>query len=157
MLRLAQRNVLKINKKISLFLVIMLVCSGCIVRIADDGSRHDSSSPYDGYSYNMWFNDADVYCEYDAVDSWSRWTMTASPDTSYGDGEIADVYVDIVGSYSYTYVNSWRLTPQGNGRWAVSFDNYGGHGTSYYCGSSYDFQFTAYDYEGYYTTTWYYW
>jgi|TARA_Y100000310_G_C20136899_1_gene558443 hypothetical protein len=105
----------------------------------------------------MWFEEVDIYCEYDAPEQWSYWTLIAVVDTTAGSREIDDVYVDIGGSYAYTYNNSFRLTPDQYGTWSYTFQNYGWEGNSYYCGSSYDFQFTAYDYYGNYITTWYYW
>jgi hypothetical protein len=133
---------------------ILLVCaltSGCVV-VTDDYRR--DFGPYNGYTYNMWFNDADVYCEYDTEHRRSKWTLLASPDTSYGTDEIESVWVEILGSYAYTYVNYFELTPQSNEEWRYSFDNQGGPEVSYHCGNYYEFEFTAYDYNGYYTATW---
>ncbi len=140
-----------------LLIALALTANACIVVVEDEHGRDSSFGSTYEYGYSMWFNDANVYCEYDAVDNWSRWTFVASPDTSWGEDEIDEVYVDILGAYAYTYTNWFQLTPRGHGEWAVSFDNYGGAGNSYYCGSSYDFQFTAYDYDDYYTITWVYW
>jgi hypothetical protein len=102
----------------------------------------------------MWFNDADVYCEYDSEHRRSKWTLVASADTSYGTDELESVWVEILGSYLYTYVNYFELTPQSNDEWRYSFDNQGGPESSYHCANYYEFEFTAYDYDGFYTTTW---
>ena len=130
---------------------ILLACtltSGCVWWV-DGASSHHSPG-----SYNMWFNDADVYCEYDTEDRRSTWTLVASPDTSYGTDEIESVWVEILGSYAHTYVNYFEMTPQPNDEWRYSFDNQGGPEVSYHCGNYYEFEFTAYNYSGYYTATW---
>ena len=57
----------------------------------------------------MWFNDANVYCEYDTEHQRSNWTLLGTPDTSYGGDEIESVWVEILGSYLYTYVNQFEL------------------------------------------------
>ena len=139
------------------FIVLLpLFLVGCVVWYEDsDPSR--SRQDYSYYNYDMWFEDAEVYCEYDAIGGGSLWTLRAYPTTLWGYDEIAEVYVYIAGSYLYTYVNSFRLTPGAYGVWTYSFYNYGGYGDSYYCGSSYDFEFTAYDYYDNFVTTWYYW
>jgi hypothetical protein len=150
MIRHMQPNVLNLRPHELALLLVCVVASGCVV-VLDDYDR--DFGPYRGYSYAMWFNDADVYCEYNTTDQRSTWTLVASPDTSYGEDEIEEVHVEILGSYLYSYKTYYFLTPQANGKWRYSFDNQGPIGTAYHCGSSYDFEFTAYDYDGYYTST----
>ena len=146
------KSVSRIKNSITLFLCLVL--GGCIWW--PTGTSSDDYYPHSS-TYDMWFEEVDIYCEYDAPEQWSYWTLIAVVDTTAGSREIDDVYVDIGGSYAYTYNNSFRLTPDQYGTWSYTFQNYGWEGNSYYCGSSYDFQFTAYDYYGNYITTWYYW
>mgnify|MGYP003660286382 FL=1 len=150
MIQPTRRNVLNLSPPKLLILLACALTSGCIV-VVDDYERE--FGPYDGYTYSIWFNDADVYCEYDTTHQRSTWTVVASPDTSYGEDEIEDVYVEILGSYVYSYQTYFLLTPQGNGEWRRSFDNQGPIGAAYHCASSYYFEFTAYDYDGYYGST----
>ena len=152
MLRI-NRSVLKLKNNIGL--ILCLICAGCIWWVPPNEDR-----PHRDTYYNlseMWFEEVDVYCEYNAPDQWSNWTFVTYADTTEGPEEIDEIYVDIVGSYTYTYNNSFRLTPYSYGMWSYSFQNHGTAGNSYYCGSSYEFQFTAYDYWGNYITTWYDW
>ena len=139
----------------NLLVGLSLCLTGCIfvVPVPDDNSRSANGWTRD-YWYEMWFNDADIYCEYDAADTRSSWTFIAFPDTSYGTDEIEDVYVDIGGSYPYTYINSFRLLPDDNEEWRVSFDNIGSPENSYHCSNHYEFEFIVYDYDGYYASTW---
>jgi hypothetical protein len=135
--------------------LLPLLCAGCVIWWEDSPNSRDSG--YNSVNYDMWFEDVEVYCEYDPMGPGSLWTLTAQPTTVWGYDEIDEVYVDILGSYAYTYVNSFRLTPGAYGVWSYSFYNYGAHGDSYYCGSTYDFEFTAYDYYDNAVSTWYYW
>ncbi len=105
-------------------------------------------------SYDMWFEDATVYCEYNVEEQISSWTLVTNVDTSYGPGQIEDVYATIDGSYLYTFVNTFHLRPVGEDEWRVSFDNVGTTSDSYHCLNTYDFLFTAYDFEGHYVSTW---
>ena len=147
------RDVLKLKYNVGL--ILCLIGTGCIWWVPYPEER-----PHRDTYYNlseMWFEEVDVYCEYNAPEQWSNWTLVATADTTEGIEEIDEIYVDIGGSYTYTYNASFRLTPNLYGLWSYSFQNHGWEGNSYYCGSSYDFQFTAYDYNGNYISMWYYW
>ena len=128
---------------------------GCIWTDRDRSRRY--VDPYETVLYEMWFDDADIYCQYETQHQRSTWTLVAIPDTSYGFDEIESVWVEIVGSYLYTNVNHFELTPYPDGYWRYVFDNQGSPEGSYHCGNAYEFEFTAYDYNGYYTTTWVEW
>ena len=144
-----QKNALKFLRR---FILLSSLClSGCVWWVDGAGSHH--SPAY----YDLWFEEVEVYCEYDPVDPGSLWTVVATVDSLAGYDEIDEVYVTIAGSFSYTYVNSFRLTPNSFGTWSYSFYNHGSLGTSYYCGSRYDFEFVAYDDYNNYVTMWYYW
>jgi hypothetical protein len=147
MIQRTRRNVLKLAE-VMLLLGIMTTL-GCIY-VPPEHSHHDSWHTHES---DLWFNDADVYCEYNGSESRSTWTFIASPDSFYGPQEIEDVYVDILGSYLYSYVTSFRLTPTSETTWQYSFDNQGSPENSYHCGNHYEFEFVAYDYYGYYTAT----
>ena len=138
----------------SIVALCLLLGSGCVWWVVDDTSS--GSHPHYDY-YEMWFQDVDVYCEYNAIEEGSYWTVVAMPESTGGYDEIDEVYVEIAGSYTYTYANSFRLTPNSYGTWSYSFYNYGSAGNSYYCGSQYDFEFIAYDDYNNYVTMWYYW
>jgi len=129
---------------------------GCIL-VLDDGRNSDSYHDGNYGFYEMWFNDASVYCEYNVTEEVSRWTLVANPDTSEGERAIADVCASIEGSYLHTYTNLFHLAPVSEGEWRVSFDNIGTPDNSYHCMNSYDFVFTAYDYDGYQVSEWVRW
>jgi hypothetical protein len=150
-----QKNVLTASSKVLLTGVICLGIAGCIWTPRE--TQHRDFGPYRGYEYEIWFNKANIYCEYDTEHRRSKWTLVGTPDTSYGNDEIESVWVEILGSYLYTYVNQFELAPQTNGEWRYSFDNQGSPESSYHCSNYYEFEFTAYDYDGYYTSTWVEW
>jgi hypothetical protein len=155
MIRHTQKNVLTASSRILLLGLVCLGASSCIW--SPQHSHRDDFGPYQGYDYEIWFNSANIYCEYDTEHQRSHWTLVGTPDTSYGTDEIESVWVDILGSYLYTYVNQFELTPQVNADWRYSFDNQGSPENSYHCANHYEFEFTAYDYDGYYTSTWVEW
>ena len=152
-----RKNVLKNLSKLAIGAVVAVSMGACIWVINPDDDGDNLSGTHHGPHYDMWFSDVDVYCEYDAVSHWSDWTLVAEPDTTYGYDEIAEVRVDIAVAYTYTYTDSYRLTPNGTGAWSYSFQSYGWEGNSYYCGTSYDFEFIAYDHYDNYVSSWYYW
>lgn len=142
-------------KKLSL-IGLAGVLSGCmVVRPYDRDRPRDDTPPY-GW-YDLWFQDAEVYCEYSVADQISHWTLVANPDTTDGPGEIDDVYASIEGSYLYSYNAVFHLAPVSEGEWRASFDNIGTPENSYHCINSYDFLFTAYDYSGYQVAQWVEW
>ena len=136
-------------------LILGIMLGGCVV-VLEDRDR-SQFGPYQGYGYEIWFNDADVYCQYDVADQISQWTLVANPDTSYGVDEIEDVYGEIDGSFLHTSVSLFRLSPVSEEEWQVTFDNIGNPDNSYHCANRYDFLFTAYDYDGHYASTWVEW
>jgi len=155
MIQHTPKNVLtKLAKNLSA-LVIITMLGGCILWVSDPRERQSQDfGPWSGYSYEIWFNDVDVYCQYNSDSQRSSWLIVAVPDTSYGEGEIESVTVEILGSYPYSYVTIFDLMPHWDGRWRVEFDNQGPIGSAYHCVSSYEFEFVAYDYDGFYTRTW---
>ena len=155
MIQRIQKSVLTPASRNLLIGILCVVGLGCAWSPA--APHRGDFGPYRGYEYTMWFNDANVYCEYDTEHQRSNWTLLGTPDTSYGGDEIESVWVEILGSYLYTYVNQFELAPQTNGEWRYSFDNQGSPESSYHCSNYYEFEFTAYDYDGYYTSTWVEW
>ena len=136
---------------------VVVMLGGCVVVVEAPPRGSGGFGPYKGYTYEMWFNDADVYCQYDVANQLSHWTLVANPDTSYGVDEIEDVYAQIDGSFLHTSVSLFQLAPVGHEEWRTTFDNIGNPDNSYHCSNQYDFIFTAYDYDGYYTSTWVEW
>ena len=136
-------------------LSLMIMLGGCVVWVVEPRERDTQDfGPWSGYSYEIWFNDIDVYCQYDTEFQRSSWLMRAEPDTSYGQDEIEAVTEEILGSYAYSYVTLFDLVPDWDGRWRVEFDNQGPIGSAYHCGSTYEFEFVAYDYDGFYARSW---
>ena len=150
-----RRNVLKTLTKNLVIGGLCVFLNACVIAV-DDRHRSDFGS-YGDHSYAMWFDDADIYCEYDSLHQRSKWTLVAAANTSYGPAEVESIWVEILGSYLHTYVSVFELTPALNGEWMYSFDNQGSPEGSYHCMNYYEFEFVAYDYDGYYTSTWVSW
>ena len=138
---------MKVARESVAALAVMSMLGGCVV-VVEGPPWHDSDPPQHYGHYDMWFNDAAVYCEYSVSEQLSHWTLVANPDTSYGPAEIEEVYTVIDGSYLYTSTNLFWLAPVEEGEWRATFDNIGTPENSYHCINSYDFLFAAYDYEG---------
>jgi len=136
---------------------VAVMLGGCFIVLEEPHRGGDGFGPHNGYVYNMWFNDAAVYCQYDVAEHISHWTLAANPDTSYGIDEIEDVYAEIDGSFLHTSVSLFHLSPVGEDEWRTTFDNIGTPDNSYHCSNQYNFLFTAYDYDGHYTSTWVEW
>ena len=145
------KNALKKFSEILTALSVITMLGGCLVWVVEPRERETQHfGPWSGYSYDIWFNDVDIYCQYDSEFQRSSWLFRAEPNTSYGEAEIEGVSVEILGSYSYSYMTLFELVPSWDGHWRVEFDNQGPIGSAYHCGSSYEFEFMAYDYDGFY-------
>ena len=135
---------------------ITALVGGCLVLVEHPSDRGSHYTHFPGV-YDVWFNDAAVYCEYSVGDQISHWTLVANPDTTYGPDEIEDVYASIEGSELYSYNTVFSLAPVAQDEWRVSFDNIGSPENSYHCANSYDFLFRAYDYADHPAAEWVVW
>lgn len=141
-------------KYITLFLTLLLTLSGCDIFIEWPSSPHSKdiviiqNDPY----HSLFIDDATASCHWDNYYYDYIWEFDLWIDHSYGPREIIDVYVDVWdGGY---FVDSFPLYHDFNGHWDSYWIEWSE--TNLYCGSHYEFEFVAYDWNGHedYLTVW---
>ena len=132
-------------KTLCIFLVTSAL-AGCIWVVDDDYSHRED--PYTYSSYDFWFEEVYVSCDYDYWTDISSWSFTAY---TGGTEWIEGMHIWLYDLYAAGSSVSANLYFGGADMWTGWLDTY-----EPYCGHTVDLEFVAYD--GYgtlvYTTVW---